>query len=195
VVVTLSYVEAEQALQPGSAQCIDTRTATVTPIAGQPPTARLLRSLGDVIAVLSAHGGCTQTRPTPTTVRLRSGTTSLTISSRDTCQPGSWKTRGQAPGISTRPSVSDSGSTIRFQAAGQTNASYRLTVRVGRRLAKQGVVTVLYEHIPAARVFQGTDQFVNYCIDQTQTVYSYHQQLFCWLSAVTIRRIQLSDVR
>jgi hypothetical protein len=193
VSVTLSYVEAEAPFDPTSAQCVDTRAATVRPTAGSVPSASLQRTiLDDVDANLSAPGGCTQTQPTPVTVLLRSGRTSLTLSSRDTCRPGSWRSRGRTPGVSARPSVSGSGSSIRFQAVGQVNRSYRLTIKVGRRIVKQGTLTVTYEHIPATRVFQGTDQFVNYCIDQSQTVYSYHLRLFCWLPGVTIRNLRLS---
>lgn len=195
VTVTLSYVEAEAAFDPTSAQCVDIRTATVRPTAGSAPSASLQRTiLDDVDTNLSAPGGCVQTQPTPVTALLRAGRTSLTLSSRDTCRPGSWRSRGHAPGISASTSVSGSGSSIRFQAVGQVNRSYRLTIKVGRRIVKQGTLTVTYEHIPASRVFEGTDQFVNYCIDQSQTVYSYHLRLFCWLPAVTIRLLHLSSV-
>lgn len=185
--VTLTYQQDES--DTSTQQCIDQRTAVVRAVAGHKPTAHLINSVSDdaggVGIGFSAPGGCALTTPTPVQITVRGSGAASTLSTPDECWPGTWRVRGHTPSVSTTRSLTASGSIVEFHSAGHRNRTYQVTVRVAGRVVRRGRLENYYDSVPPTRVFEGTDQFVNYCIDQSKTVYSYHLRLFCWLPGST----------
>ena len=64
-----------------------------------------------------------------------------------------------------------------FSFGGGTHRMTYSVTQNGRMLAS-GPFEVLV--IPRSKVKEDTDEFVNYCIDQNQTIYSENGVLFCW---------------
>lgn len=105
---------------------------------------------------------------------------------------GDWRVRGHTPGVATVRSLAGSGSTIAFRQVGPQSLTFRVTVRVDGRVIRRGALSEFYSYTPPSRVFQGTDAFMNYCIDQSKTVYSYHLRLFCWRRSSTVQYLTLT---
>jgi hypothetical protein len=176
-------------------QCIEQVSALVTATPGNTPGAHLNDSLDDdpngVGISFSALGGCALTRTMPEQITVRGSGANATLSTRDECSDHSWRVSGHIPGVYSTRRLQTSGSMVEFHDAGNLNRDYRLTVKVGDRIIHRGWLHSAYFNQPAQRVFQGTDAFVNYCIDQSKTIHSYHLSLFCWRPGNTQRFLVL----
>jgi hypothetical protein len=187
--VAVSYLEDESDY--GPPQCIDERSVVVRPVAGKTPTVKLSTYGGTVS--FSAPGGCNVTRVISAEVDVRGSGADSELRSKDVCRLGSWRVSGRTPGVSTRTGVDDSGSTVTFRLVGHINRGYQMVVRVGGRVVKYVLMATVYQHTPTTRVYQGTDAFVNYCIDQSHTIYSYNHVLFCRRPGSTTQYIILTS--
>jgi len=66
---------------------------------------------------------------------------------------------------------------LSFDSLGKGTA--RLTVRVaGQRALRRAIRTSVHSR-PDRRIFEGTDAFINYCINGNHKLYSYHLRLYC----------------
>lgn len=85
-------------------------------------------------------------------------------------------------------------SLLRCRAAGTSpcirQATYRLTIQLGSRILLTEHLISSYVHQNAYRVWQGTDAFVNYCIDQHQQKFSSHRGRYCEHAALTYSEVQ-----
>jgi hypothetical protein len=75
---------------------------------------------------------------------------------------------------------------ISFQArAVSRNYSERspYTVRIGGTVVRRGVISIIHIYYPSQRVFEGTDAFVNFCINDSKMTYSSGGRLFCYRPA------------
>jgi hypothetical protein len=195
--VSLTYLQDEDGAA-SDGQCIDQRTATVTPTAGTAPTARfanLLLSKADAAGVVfSDSGGCALTRITPESLSVTGPKSSATITTADECAE-TWTDRGRIPGISVRQHLQASGSQVDFAPSSRLNREYRLTVRVAGRIIKRGWLSATYFRQPPERVYQDTDAFVNYCIDSRKTIHSYHLQLYSVRPGFTLSNVEITTQR
>jgi hypothetical protein len=73
------------------------------------------------------------------------------------------------PRISTSRMLTGSGSSVSFHSSGRSSRSYELTARVGGGVVRRRRLDTTHVHVPPPRIFQGTDPFVNDCIDQDHT--------------------------
>jgi len=97
------------------------------------------------------------------------------------------------PGLSLR-GVSSSGVGIGFfPDIGPYNYSftYRMTITLDHRTLFQGHVKTSMFWAPNTRVWQGTDQFVNYCIDHNRPLYSSDLKLYCNDPAVEYGHVEI----
>jgi hypothetical protein len=191
--VILTYQEAQSDIS--STRCIDTLTATMTPVTGRLPAARLIAPVQDdghgAGVAFAAPGGCNLTLPAPAVITVRGPGANWTTTSQDECS-GSWRAHGRIPGISTSQRLSASGTTVEFHPAGHVTRSYALTVQVGRRVVSRGVLSTSYSHTAPQRIYDGTVRFISYCIDQRQTIHAYRGHLYCWLPGFSSQAVSLT---
>jgi hypothetical protein len=195
IVVTIHWM---QSAEDGSS-C--SRTATSNPITvvstGQRPSVRLDTSLLELGADLTVDftGDCEVIAPTPATVVLTGAGQVLRDRISDVC--GSWPSDGEQrlptlavypePASLTTPASLDIGTT-----GSQTSThAYTLTARVGGRTFTSGLVASVVSH-PTTLVYQGTDAFVNYCIDDYKKVRSLGGRLYCVRPGSTIQRLAVT---
>jgi hypothetical protein len=157
---------------------VDQRIVGINGVAGQLPNVRF--SGGGLYAQIrfSSPAGCLQMRPTGVTITITAKRVHATISTRDACG-GSWVRRGQILGVTVGRESSRNGSAVDFQPRSGYH-EYRVQVRVQGKRSVQRWLSADYSHSPPTRIYQGSDEFVNYCIDQSQTIYSLHGRLYCW---------------
>lgn len=58
-----------------------------------------------------------------------------------------------------------------------------LTVKRGNKVILRRVLRTQFQYTPGTpsyRVWQGTDAFINYCINGLKQTYSDHLRLYCW---------------
>ncbi|HEY5197780.1 MAG TPA: hypothetical protein VIJ51_12225 [Solirubrobacteraceae bacterium] len=97
---------------------------------------------------------------------------------------GSWSPAaldGSGWTLDTSPDSGDAGPAATFSPQYLSDGTRHLSYKVvwsGQTLSA-GAFTVDTTVVPSSRVYQGTDDFVNYCIDQIQTVYSSDGRLYC----------------
>jgi len=190
VEVDVNYQQDESS-NGGPPECLQDQYTFVKPVAGKTPTVHV-STYGGTIS-FSAPGGCSETKIVSAEIEVRGKGADSVLRSKDVCLPGSWKVHGRTSGVSTGTGVDGSGSTVTFNLVAHINRQYQMVVRVGGRVVKYVLMTTVYQNTPAMRVYQGTDAFVNYCIDQSHTIYSYNHQLFCWRPGSTTQYIILTS--
>jgi hypothetical protein len=193
-VITLTYLQ-DGGGEDGLGRCFDQRTLLITPVAGRLPGVRVREGLGDdprgAGVTFTVAGGCALAAPAPVQVTVRGHGATSTLRSRDLCT-GGWRVRGHTPSISTRRKpLTNLATTIEFHSAGPINQVYRVTIRVAGRVVRTAQLQNFYSSTPSTRVWQGTDAFVNYCIDTGQTLYSQHLRLYCIRGGSTHRQVTL----
>jgi hypothetical protein len=82
-----------------------------------------------------------------------------------------------------------------FKPGYVSNGTSHLSYKVGwnGRMLSAGYFTVKTTVTEGEEVFQGTDAFVNYCIDQNQEVHSSEGRLYCTRPGYTSYNVQLSS--
>lgn len=76
------------------------------------------------------------------------------------------------------------------RTSGQVRVRYR--VAVAGALIETGVLSTRVHWYPGHDVYEGTDEFVNYCIDESRTVYSRGGRLYCHWPGFVTRRTAIS---
>lgn len=189
-VVTLAYEESVLTTTLSSAECTMSKSVQVSPIVGAVPTARFVDGHSNASILFAAHGGCSQTRIVPATVTVTGHGAHLTARTDDACS-GHWTRQGRIPGVSTGWTASSARGTFSFGPNG-SNESYDVTVRVNGHVVSRGSLNAVYFVVPSKRIWEGTDAFVNYCIDGNHTVYSLNNNLYCWDPGSTLAYVNLS---
>jgi hypothetical protein len=188
-VVTLAYDESVLTTTLSSPVCTMSKSVQVSPIVGAVPTARFTDDPSDASILFAAPGGCSKTRIVPATVTVTGHGAHMRAKTADACS-GHWTRRGSIPGVSIGWSANSRGEFV-FAPSG-SNESYQVTVRVKGHVAKRGSLNAVYFVVPSKRIWEGTDAFVNYCIDGNHTVYSLHHKLYCWDLGSTLAYVNLS---
>ena len=174
----------------GADACRRLSRRAVRGFAGVAPRVRTGRRFGRAELWLTGPGGsCNQVRPGAVRVTVRgAGRTRLTAT--DAC--GRWRQRsGHRPGLRVGGThgALDDGARLRFAPTSGRTSTRRYAVTVqwrGRTLARRTVVARVF-HQPDRRVWQGTDAFVNYCINRLKRTWSRGGRLFCWRPGYTNR--------
>jgi hypothetical protein len=200
-VVSLAYTESIGAQVNGADEtevCTTSQTTEVRGIAGALPSVKvknlsnaLTSGNPSVSVAFSAAGGCARTRKVRESITVTGSGANLRASTTDECSQR-WTRRGHIPGVSTTTKRNSSGSVFSFKP-GKANAKYRLVVRVNGRIVKRGHLTAVYNHQPANRVWEGTDEFVNYCINDSRPTYSLDLRLYCWNPAITTKGVTFAS--
>ncbi len=140
---------------------------------------------GGVGLVLTREESSTDcwSRRTPATLRLWNGRDHLRLHTSSLCR-GPWRGHGHAPGVRRiRPRMwSDPhhiGATVLLLTNYQTiRREYHFELNVpGRRM--HGWVTVHHQAAGEERIYEGSDSFVNFCIDHNQEIRSANGRLYC----------------
>lgn len=163
-----------------------TRSATAGPITvattGVPPGLNWeTNDAGDAVT-FDFTGDCELITPTPATVVLRGDGLVRRFRIPDVCGAWSRSSGPQLPSlaISTKSAGLKAGASLYAAVVGSQNASHNYTLT-----AKFAGVTRTFRlsasviHQSTMIVYEGTDAFVNYCIDDYKTVMSLNGQLYC----------------
>jgi hypothetical protein len=193
--VTLQYTEQISSDDLTSeASCVEQVTKLVTGTRGQRPTVQFANNWGDLgqdAAVrFAAPTRCVLTEPLGGSIVISGHGARLVATSDDVCSAG-WTERGRIPGVSVSQASSGVASSVVFSPSG-SNREFRVVVSLAGKVVKRGWLSASYSTYPAMRVYQGTDQYINYCIDDNQTVFSYQGRLFCWQDGGVIASVELT---
>lgn len=74
---------------------------------------------------------------------------------------------------------------LSFDSAGPARQSLPYTIRVGRAIVERGTVAVRREQRAGRTIFEGTDDFINVCINELLTIRSSGGKLYCSIPAQT----------
>jgi hypothetical protein len=81
-------------------------------------------------------------------------------------------------------------------SASNSTQDYRIRIALDGRLLFSGKIEARSVYTPAVRVYQGTDQFVNYCINKNRPTYSSDLRLYCNVPSVNYGVVKIySDHR
>ncbi len=122
-------------------------------------------------------------RRTPVTITLRGGGSHLRIHTPRTCG-GRWRKYGHVPGVRIQSVFwshpDESGTTLLLlHGFHSIHREYRFRLRAkGRRL--EGWVTVHETEAREEQIFEGSDAFVNYCINKGKEIRSSGGRLYCY---------------
>ncbi|MEJ7786881.1 MAG: hypothetical protein WKF96_18935 [Solirubrobacteraceae bacterium] len=189
-------------LSNGMGTCIRVVTATLTGFTGAVPKVIVFpfRS-GDIhlfLASDNADASCVDTVALQAVeVSIRSGARRISLRRSDPC--GGWSGGGRLPGFSVP--IEPDREVAYFSSRWNRSGFHRLelSVSVDGRLTKRRAITVeaRVRRTPARRIVQGTDAFVNYCINRNRTVRSVNGELYCTRPGTTRRtyRLDVAGVR
>lgn len=172
--VGLSYVQSPTG---GSQACVSTLSAPLTVIAGKRPLASFSTDFDNSEATISfaPPGGCQVTAAVPVSVSVSGHHANLRAASVNPCS-GGWQRAGRIPGVSFGTNQGH----VTFRPSG-ANEKFRVTVRVRGQIVKRGWLSAVWSIDPGEKIWDGTDEFVNDCIDSSKTLYSQNGRLYCWL--------------
>jgi hypothetical protein len=75
--------------------------------------------------------------------------------------------------------------------AGANGTKIRVTVRSGGKRLLSRNFEAVWDRTPSERVYQGTDEFWNYCINEGGQAYSHRGRLYCVRPGFTTRFVAL----
>jgi hypothetical protein len=195
IVVTIGWT---QAAEDGSS-CA--RTASSTPVTvvstGQRLGVRLdtsLLSLGAEVT-LDFTGDCELITPTPATVVLSGAGQVRRDRISDVC--GNWSSDAEQrfPNLGAYPQAATvtTPASLEIGTIGDQTSThaYTLTVSVAGKTYRSAFVASVAHH-PTTLVYQGTDAFVNYCIDDTKKIRSLGGRLYCVRPGSTIQHLAVT---
>jgi|GEM_PF-5343141 len=126
-------------------------------------------------------------RNTPGRVVIKDSKHKLVLTTSDICEPGTWRSSGRVPGLHVRAAMINTlltGSVV-VAAIGEerVDTQYHVIVKAGHKRATGWISVRVHrvQHVIEKRIYEGTDAFVNYCIDRNQEIRSHNGRLFCWL--------------
>lgn len=138
--------------------------------------------VGMVISKSEDLLACEQDR-TPLALKLESQQNTFEIKTSSMCRRGGWQRSGRSPGVRvesrTWSKASEVGSTLFFgENVLPISREYRFYFHAADRILT-GWLTVRHQLQRYVRIYEGRDQFVNYCIDRNKEVRSSHGRLYC----------------
>lgn len=98
-------------------------------------------------------------------------------------------------GTAGSSNVDPGGYELWLSAIAPTNfhrARYKFVVAFNRHALYRGHMTTYYKYTPGYRVYQGTDAFINYCINGEHQTYSANLLLYCNHPSETVASVTLS---
>jgi hypothetical protein len=168
-----------------SALALATLTATASAQASDISFTR--KPGGEIVNLTEPNTKACERSPSFGRVVIRNGGHKVVLETSDICEKGSWRSSGNAPGVQASAFVIDSlltgsGVGISIDKARSVSARYRVIVRTrnSRATGRIAVRVKRTQHVVEERIYEGTDAFVNYCIDQGQEIRSHDGRLFCW---------------
>lgn len=145
-------------------------------------------SLDDGSFTMRVDGGCHLGSAGTTTVQLSGYGRTRTLRLADLC--GSWSPRSATlPGLRIVPDDYKVGAYPALIVKPTKTRRYRVTVSFAGRVVARRILQATYNHYPATRVYEGTDRFVNFCINETKKIYSSNLRLYCLDPPFTYRDI------
>jgi len=142
---------------------------------------------GEIVNLTEPSTMACERAPSFGRVVIRNGGHKFVLETGDICERGSWRSSGNAPGVQASAFVIDSlltgsGVGISIDKARSVSARYRVIVRTrsSRATGRIQVHVKRTQHVVEERIYEGTDAFVNYCIDRGQEIRSLDGRLFCW---------------
>jgi hypothetical protein len=137
---------------------------------------------------------CVETRPQPLRVSVRVG--GRTRRWRLDAPCGRFdRSVAKLPGVVVDPRGGGGTRTAKLRltarrSAGRRSRQVAVTVRSGSRRVLSQRFQVVWKRTPYRKVWEGTDEFINYCINDTQELISQNLRLYCWRGGVTTRYVR-----
>jgi hypothetical protein len=78
-------------------------------------------------------------------------------------------------------------------SAGSANGNYAVAVSLNGHEVAHRVLHSTFNFTPSQRVWQGTDAFINYCINQSKQTYSLNLRLYCVRPSSSFGDVTLSE--
>jgi hypothetical protein len=171
----------------GYGTCESVQERRVTPLSAAEevhPRVTIVES-GDLARLRIVHPqGCEVAPVRPLVLRVRHGRESARFTLADSCddERQGWRRKGRVTGISVRGSrTRRSELRLNLSAASWRDSEqpYKLTVLYDGRLVATRWAEVLAYIIRARRVWEGTDEFWNYCVNEGKRTWSSGGRLYC----------------
>ena len=175
--------------------------AVITPVAGRLPRVKLSRDRDSGLTVSPSDPltkqGCALAATEPLTVEARSGSQRATFAMTDPCeflsddngQPGAFlRHTGPINGPRFHMTAASSEG-ISVDGRGSEDAVRTVTYRVllGSTVVTKGHFWIRVDRYPGYDIYEGTDEFVNTCIDDTYKLHSRDHRLYCYVPGGVIR--------
>lgn len=179
-VLTYQWEETPAPYEDDTPRCSRTVSQVVRPIAGTPPTAAVRKTRSGVVMKV---GQLCRDYYTATAGRV-----SISVSSRgrrtaitrnDQCSKrwsnktdlprgGDWSLRRFADRVLFLPD---------FQKSGKSRLEF--SIRARDEILVEGRFVIETSITPSRRIYEGTDAFVNYCINESVRIWSHNGRLYC----------------
>jgi hypothetical protein len=190
--VTLQYTQPiSDGLLSSGGSCVEQVIDRVVATKGQRPVVKFVNNTNTSEVRFAAPRSCVLTVPLAGSVAV-SGFGSRFVARTDDVCSGVWKRRGQISGVSVAQSLTTAADNVVFSPSG-SNRALHISVSLGGKIVKRGLLTAFHNIVPSTRVYKGTDEFQNYCVNQHQTILSYHGRLFCWQLGGLVEGVSLKS--
>ena len=181
--------------------CSRTASAAIAPVLGRLPSVSVRReSLGLTVVARDAaavESGCSLAALVPLTLEVSGAGQRGSFTVGDPCgalistsldSSGAFSRSGRSTGPVFRLKHDDSGS-ITVDALGTRDAVRRFsyTARLGMTKVASGRFWIKIEHYGGYDIYEGTDEFINTCINDTHRLYSRNGRLYCHIPGGTIQ--------
>jgi hypothetical protein len=140
--------------------------------------------------------------PTFGRIVVKSGRHKQVLKTPDICESGGWESFGGVPGLDTSTNgihcAHCAGSNVSIKLDQEedvrTTQYHVIATTKGKRVSDWITVRVktTYKFPTEERIYEGTDAFVNFCIDKGQEIRSHNGRLFCWRIDGPVRSVTRS---
>jgi hypothetical protein len=146
---------------------------------------------------LQASKECANTNANPLTLNLHGGGINKTFHLSDVCG-GNWKEptfRKNGMKVVLKNSAGGNGRpeydvSALYLPTNRTNR-YTVTLRQGSAVIKRSLIKVRWINNEGREIYEGTDAFVNVCINGNHKIYSRHLRLYCVVGAYEARKLRV----
>jgi hypothetical protein len=186
----------------GSTSCRRTASAVVQPVTGKKPTAKFDRDGGYFSAELLEPSyqtkDCEMWAPARLSLEVTNPGQRGTYVAGDPCtltgafgEAEKGRARGTIDGDLFKMSGYGNGGLVNLYPRGFTPAvrKFAYVVRIGTREVKRGHFWIRIRNNSDTVIYEGTDDFVNICINGNHTIRSHNRQLYCAIDGGTDREI------
>jgi hypothetical protein len=191
ITATLTFTDNEQALSAGYLLCYGSVSKVIDVTTGQPPNVTFsYDSATSSDIAFSGTKQCSDTSHAQASITLSGNGFTARLFSADACA-GTWRYTNKLPGVGFYDSNTGSGQQIEFTPQG-SNDTYRVITKLNGRVVQRLWLQAIYFHTKAKKIWEGTDAFVNYCINGGHTTWSQNLKLYCIQPASTDEGAYLS---